>query len=67
MGQMADFKGFAEVIRDYQKSVQLLDENEPVGFWGNTGVAVGGGSEMRCGGCAAHGDLPKDEGRASRE
>jgi hypothetical protein len=35
--------------------------------WQNAGVAAGGGSEMRWGFCAAHGDFPKDGVRASLE
>jgi hypothetical protein len=30
LGQMANFKGVAEITRDYQKSIQPWDDNEPV-------------------------------------
>jgi hypothetical protein len=30
LGQMANSKGVAEIIRDYQKSVQPWDDNKPV-------------------------------------
>jgi hypothetical protein len=39
---MANFKGVAEIIRDYQKSIQPWDDNEPV-------------SLMECRGCGGQG------------
>jgi hypothetical protein len=32
LGQMANFKGVADTIRDYQKSIQPWDGNEPADF-----------------------------------
>jgi hypothetical protein len=42
LGQMANFEGVAEIIRDYQKSVQPWDDDEPVDL-------------MYCRGCGGRG------------
>ena len=42
LGQMANFKGVADIIRDYQKSIVPWDDNEPV-------------SIMECRGCGGQG------------
>jgi hypothetical protein len=42
LGQMANFKGVAEVIRDYQMSIEPWDDNEPVDL-------------MECRGCGGRG------------
>jgi hypothetical protein len=63
---MANFKGVAEIIRDYQKSIQpCRDDNEPVDLVrGMPGLRRAG--DPRCDGdCAAHGDSPKGGVRAS--
>jgi hypothetical protein len=48
LGQMANFKGVAEIIRDYQKSVQPWDDKEPVDL-------------MECRGCSGQGIRAKME------
>jgi hypothetical protein len=47
LGQMANFKGVAEIIRDYQKSIRPCGMSTSRLTWGNAGVTAGGGSEMR--------------------
>jgi hypothetical protein len=45
-GQLANFEGVAEIIRDYQKCMQPWDGTTNRLTWSIAGVAVGGGSEM---------------------
>jgi hypothetical protein len=64
---MATFKGVADITRDYQKSIQPCDYNEPVnleGCWGGGGYEMGWRLIARL---TAHGDLPKAGLRAFQE
>jgi hypothetical protein len=42
LGQLANFEGVAEITRDYQKSIEPWDDNEP-------------GSMFECRGCGGQG------------
>ena len=67
LGQMENSKGVADIIRDYQKSIQPWDDNEPVDLEecrGCGGRGIRDGVEIDC---AARGDLPKVGLRVSRE
>jgi hypothetical protein len=46
LGQLANFEGVAEIIRDYQKCMQPWEMTTNRWTWSTTGVAVGGGSEL---------------------
>jgi hypothetical protein len=48
LGQLANFEGVAEIIRDYQKSNEPWYDNDRVPCL-NAGVAAGRGSERRWG------------------
>jgi hypothetical protein len=57
-GQLANFEGVAEIVRDYQKCMQPWDDNEPVDL--EYGVLPGlrwAGDPRWDGDCAADGDL----------
>jgi hypothetical protein len=64
LGQMANFKGVAKIIRDYQKSTQPWDDNEPVDWMECRGMLRRAGDPRWDGDCAAHGDLQENEVRA---
>jgi hypothetical protein len=67
LGQMANFKGVAEIIRDYQQmSIEPWDDNEPVRLDGMLGLRRAGDPRWEED-CAVDGDLQENEVRGSRE
>ena len=58
LGQMANFKGVADIIRDYQKTIVPWDDNEPTCQLGGVPGLRRAGDPRWDGDCAADGDLP---------